>query len=166
MAEYLGTAQISFAQLVSGQWGVRVATKGALPNPGDTVVVRKANGEHKRVTLGRVVSTDRGAFPAPATYYAIQRGGGGRQQRRTDHRDAKLAQVTIVGRAARNELDAALAAQADYDPADFEYFDGEHEIQAAHEARLQRRVDEAQAAVDALRRLYVQIRDGRTLRVA
>lgn len=71
---------ISYSKLRSGAWGVRVATKGRHPNPGDEVIVRKANGDSNRVTLGGIVDTDRGAFPGPAVYYAIaRRNGNGRR---------------------------------------------------------------------------------------
>jgi len=63
---------ISFAKLDSGKWGVRFASKGRHPEPGEAVIVRKANGESKRVTLGGIVARDRGAFPGPVTYYAIK----------------------------------------------------------------------------------------------
>lgn len=84
MAEYHGTAQISFAQIdyylgrgdSKKEWGVRVATKGSFPSPGDVVLVRKANGETQRVTVGSMVHEDRGAFPAPARYYSIAYQGG------------------------------------------------------------------------------------------
>lgn len=72
-SEYTGRAQVAYARLDGGQWGVRVATKGARPLPGQTVIVRKASGQEKRERLGSLVMQDMGAFPAPAYYYFIAR---------------------------------------------------------------------------------------------
>lgn len=64
---------VSFAKLPDESWGIRYATKGRHPSPGDTVQVSKRDGSVQSVTLGSVVYTDRGAFPGPAVYFRILR---------------------------------------------------------------------------------------------
>jgi hypothetical protein len=160
MGEYLGTAQISFAQIDyytgsnSTEWGVRVATKGTHPSPGDTVVVYKRNGGCKRVTLGGICHRDNGAFPAPAVYYRTARNGQQRRQpNRSQRIQAQRSSMKQIGledlrqqyRETREALRSAEQNLNDYDPADFEWFDGEIEIQRAHEAGLRNAVETLRA---------------------
>lgn len=160
---------ISFAKLNNGKWGVRVASHNQ-PSIGDEVMVRTAKGETKRIKLGGIVSTDRGAFPAPAVYYAIAHDPGhkrraanggmwsassrGVSERTSREREALRQSLIEQGRAARVELDNAEAAWEHYDPADHEWFDGETEIQAAYEASLRARIDRASETYIALREAY------------
>jgi hypothetical protein len=143
--------QISYAKLNDDTWGIRVAAH-LQPSVGDEVIVRKANGETKRERLGSVVSRDQGAFPAPATYYRIMRQPRDWQQTR----DERLAAQT---RRERDSLIDSVCEQAikaaeevaDYTPASYEYFDGETEIQEAHEQRL---LAGQQGVLQMLRDLY------------
>lgn len=172
---------ISFSKLPSGRgWGVRYATKGQHPSPGDTILVNKRSGGTSRVTLGGVYDRDPGAFPGPANYYYIvpkhrtanpQPGlvvgathGDHKAAQRVAaarHPEVNSANVTVVlDRSATLAGDLAAAEQTlreawdavrSYDPADHEYFDGEDGIQWAHEGRLLRKLSEARKRVAELR---------------
>lgn len=93
---------ISYSKLSDGSWGVRVATKGRHPSPGDEIMVNKRDGSTNRVTLGAIVDTDRGAFPGPAVYYRLARRNGNgnsrkaRYQARGESYQAAQAKAALV----------------------------------------------------------------------
>lgn len=161
--------QISYARLRDESWGIRVASHHPF-SPGEEVVVRKADGTTKREILGNIVDRDRGAFPAPATYYRIQRGSRRSTPRRPTHGTAQVAYDLRNGGVHREaSLCAAARRAADairaYDPSNYEWFDGETEIREAHEARLLTARDEAveklraawKATTDATRRKRIEM---------
>lgn len=65
-------------------------------------------------------------------------------------------EIATQGRAAAAKLAAAQTKLADYDPMDYEYFDGEVEIQQSFEWHLHNNVRKAQQELDDLRAEYRQ----------
>lgn len=147
---------ISYSKLPSGAWGVRIATKGRHPNPGDEVFVQKRDGSTNRVTLGGIVDRDRGAFPGPAVYYAIARRnrktGNYPYRNREAERQAAIREgqrVAALVASIDRSLAGHLAAAADG-------WDGEYSEEEGNKitADLRTALREAQAMLERLRADY------------
>lgn len=159
--------RINFQRLNDGKtWGVKIQSTrpDSRHMQGKDVDVPKRGGGYSRVTLGSIeqkwsyartlVTVYRIAGHSAAGVSALRRNAQAEQRRREAQREETRRALVEAGTGIRTRLAQAEAELANYDPADFEWFDGETEIQEAHEAQLRRTVAELREGLAALRQMY------------